>query len=296
MHAALDASAWRNVRSREARVTLSERPDLVQWVTIDAADRFRAREFLAAGCLDPDSAASDGHSDEASSERNRTRGLEFSELFWPERLSPSNCELSIEAALAVLRSLNLTASDRFLDLGCARGRLVLSAFLATPCACCAGVELSPTDHALASAARLRCLAAAAALDPCRLPLFRCSDLRAAPLRDFTVLYCAIRGDKSRPKVVHDLITTLLATEGGEAGSSARDKRAPTRLILAGFGVDVVGTCYEDRVSLTRAYALRDEITVAAAGGEEEDTAVAGALYGASGKEGPRVLLEYLIGS
>ena len=56
---------------------------------------------------------------------------------------------------------------------------------------------------------------------------------------------------------------------------------PTRLILAGFGLDVKGTAHEGRVRLARAYALR------------APDAAALALYGA--KEGPRVLLEYEVG-
>ena len=130
---------------------------------------------------------------------------------------------------------------------------------------------------------------------------RC-DLREAPLRDFTVLYCAIRGDASRAAVMADLLAKLL--DGTQAdgtqvdGTQADGGRPPRRLVLAGFGLDLKGTGYEDRVKLARAYAFRAEAraaearAAAEAGGGEQGQGDADALYGDTG--GPRVLLEYEI--
>jgi hypothetical protein len=281
---ALPSSLVRNVRSKEARRALSGAvgDDLVQWVTVTPSDSAAARDLVASGVLDADTEVG-ADDDAARCASNVLRGEEFERLFWPERLSPSNCELGAAAAVALLRCFALSASDRFLDLGCARGRVVLAAFGTTACARCAGVELSPSDHALASAARRRCLARCAVgsggesgAAARRLPPFHCGDLRAHPaLREYSVLYCAIRGDASRPVVMADLLDRLLVDPPRAAGAP------PTRLILAGFGLDVKGTAHEGRVRLARAYALR------------APDAAALALYGA--KEGPRVLLEYEVG-
>ena len=68
-------------------------------------------------------------------------------------------------------------------------------------------------------------------------------------------------------------------------------RPPRRLVLAGFGLDLKGTGYEHRVTLTRAYAFRAEArAVAGAGGGDHGQGDAEALYGDTG--GPRVILEY----
>lgn len=257
--------------------------DLVQWVTVTPSDCAAAHDLVASGVLDDDAEVSADNA-AARSASNAQRGEEFERLFWPERLSPSNCELGAAAAVALLRCFALSADDRFLDLGCARGRVVLAAFGTTACARCAGVELSPSDHALASAARRRCLArcadrngAESGASARRLPPFHCGDLRAHPaLREYTVLYCAIRGDASRPAVMADLLDRLLV-DAPAPRAAGRTPRT-TRLILAGFGLDVKGTAHEGRVRLVRAYALR------------APDAAALALYGA--KEGPRVLLEY----
>ena len=282
--------------------------------------------------------------------------------------------------------------DALLDLGCARGRLVRAAAATTAVAAAGGVELSPSDHADAEAARLdylrlarraswfhrsglvapvqcaatraagvkhkcarACWSALLSSSPSSLdgvgagedtglgggepveeataarddadswrrrqaarlpPCYRC-DLRDAPLEQYTVFYCAIRGDASRPAVTAGLVRKLLeapplppvraAGEGaaggrGDGGGGAPPTPAPRRLILAGFGVDAQAMGCADRVTLARAYAVH--AVAAAEGGAEAGgavDAVAGAaeaepaslpLYGDAA--GPHVLLEYEI--
>ena len=103
-----------------------------------------------------------------------------------------------------------------------------------------------------------------------------ADCRDVDLSPYTVLYCAIRGVSSRPKVLDDLLLAL----------SARD--AETRLVCAGFGVDLKRKPYADRVAMAGA-------TVLARPGAAEDAPAAERslpLYGYDAW--PRVLVEYVV--
>jgi hypothetical protein len=297
----------RNIRSREARRDLARTPGLLRWVSLGAADRSAARTLEAV--LPPTEAVVNGARGDADEALNRARAAEYAALFKPEKLSPSNNEASLEIIIALLRGLDLQPTDRLLDLGSARGRVVLAAAATTSCALCGGAELSPCDHAAAERARER-FGADGRFGGAPPRLF-CCDLRDAPLAEFNVFYCAIRGDASRPRVVADLVQRMLAAPLPEGTAP------PRRLILAGFGIDVQGTPYEDRVKLVRVYALRRADDDGGDNGEGpgphrgpqrhgEDMGHGAphvpssssstepiAMYGDS--QGPRFLLEYLVG-
>lgn len=128
-----------------------------------------------------------------------------------------------------------------------------------------GVELSPRGVERAAIAKERC-------GDDRVAFFQ-GDLRdGVDHAAYDVFYCGIRGVASRPRVLRDLLEPLCAHQ------------KPSRLVCAGFGIDVRGP-YGDRVSLVRATALRR-----AGAGESYEDAIP--LYGEG--EGPRVLLEYSI--
>ena len=230
---------------------------------------------------------------------NRARAAEYEALFKAEKLSPSNNEIPLDVCCALLRGLRLKPSDRFMDLGSARGRLVFAAAATAGCTICGGAELSPSDHTAAGAAFLRMVKECSYGGP--PPQLYCCDLRSAPLRDFNVFYCAIRGDASRPRVVSELVARMLEAPLPEATCP------PRRLILAGFGIDLQGTPFASRVKLVKVYALRasttDGMATPSAGAVVSDSVAANgttevvteplALYGDS--QGPRFLLEYAVG-
>ena len=290
--AALPANLVRNIRSREARLEFVSNPGLLSWIALSAHDQKIA---LALERLLPAvEAILNGARGEASEELNKARAAEYAALFKPEKLSPSNNEIPLDICCALLRSFCLQPSDRFMDLGSARGRLVFAAAASTHCAACGGVELSPSDHAAAIEARTRFAAADSGFAGCadRLPQFYCCDLRAAPLREYNVFYCAIRGDASRPRVVAELVQRMVEAPLPEGA------RPPRRLILAGFGIDLEGKEYQARVKLVRVYALQAAFTDEAETlHQAPDSPVPSemepmAMYGDS--QGPRFLLEYHI--
>lgn len=263
---ALDPALVRNVRSKDARKQLASQPQLVRWVQVTDDDAARAQ---AAGV-----GPSSGHSLDCQSAEQRHE--EFTRLYAPSKLDPASHELTPAAAAALLRELEMRPSDAFLDLGSARGTLVLVAAATTECSCCAGVELSPSSHAAAEARAAQHVARTPA-DAARLR-FHCGDLReTALLRNFSVLYCGV-GVGNRAALTRDLVQRLAALPA-PPGSPRR------RLVLAGFGIDACGEPHEGRVRLVRAYAL--EGAPGASG-----TSAALPLY--THTEGPRVVLEYAI--
>jgi hypothetical protein len=290
-------SLTRNIHSREARRELQRRTGIFEWITVSDDDVRMACELEAVLPAWNGNARIDGHSKDE--ELNRARAEEFEQYFKREGLSPSNNELPFAACVALLRAMRLGPSDRLLDLGSARGRVVLTAAATTACAACAGVELSPSDHAGALKARELYLAAFAPV-PHNVPEFYRSDLRDAPLANYNVFFCAIRGFAARSSVMNELLQKLLAIPQPPTAP-------PRRLVLAGFGLDTKLGGFEHRAVLKRAYAVRadsDSPSRAAVGHapptehatESEKRAgksVGGlALYGDSC--GPRVLLEYEI--
>ena len=102
---ALAPSLVRNVRcSKEARRALASDASLVTWVSVTAADVARSEE---AGLLAVPS--------------QQSVFEEWRELFGPDGLDPANHELTPASAVALVRSFDLQPTDRFIDLGSARG-------------------------------------------------------------------------------------------------------------------------------------------------------------------------------
>lgn len=267
---ALDAALVRTVQcSKEARKTLASGAVPVRWLEISADDAAAARALEASGALGRSTKCDHGAPGwEAFNAESRR---EFETLYAPSGLDPANNELDAASAIAIARSLDLGPADALLDLGSSAGSFVLAA--ASLGASARGVELSPRSHGVAEAARERFEAAYPAAPPVA---FFNADCRDVDLSPYTVLYCAIRGVSSRPKVLDDLLVAL----------AARD--AETRLVCAGFGVDLKRKPYADRVAMAGA-------TVLARPGAAEDAPAAERslpLYGYD--EGPRVLVEYVV--
>ena len=258
---ALAPSLVRNVRcSKEARRALASDASLVTWVSVTAADVARSEE---AGLLAVPS--------------QQSVFEEWRELFGPDGLDPANHELTPASAVALVRSFDLQPTDRFIDLGSARGGVVLTVAATTQCARCAGIELSPSLHAEAQAAKARRVQAVPA-DAERLDFMQ-GDLRTAPLAEFNVFYCAI-GPCNRQQVTHELMMRLSEVPLPPGAP-------PRRLLLAGFGLHTCGTSYAASAKLTRAYALR---------GEGVGTQMARPVFQHTVAEGPRVLMEYAVSS
>lgn len=264
---ALDPVIIRNVRgSKEARQALRALSGLVEWIDVTEEDKVAAK-----ACAVRAKAPWQPGDDLRGLELNKQRAEEYTRLFAAERLDPANLEVAPPMAAAVLRALRIQSTDRFLDLGSSHGTLVIAAATTTSCARCAGIELSPSSHAAALEVREQHLRRFPA-DARRVLLMQ-GDLREAPLDEYNVLYCAIKGHSSRPKVMDELLTRLMRTRPPDAKG--------WRLVCAGFGVDLSGRPYGSHVSLARAYAMSGT-------GSGADSALA--MYGET--EGPRVLLEY----
>lgn len=150
-----------------------------------------------------------------------TQTREYFEHFKSRGYNMGGCELTERSAVQLLSLLQLSSSDRFVDLGSATGRLVLAAAALTP-ARALGVELSPSRHERASTALGR-LADPAARG--RVTLQR-GDLVDARLGDATVVWCAVRPLSGR-KLGTELVARVRA---------ALPAGVPARLFLAGFAL------------------------------------------------------------
>jgi hypothetical protein len=92
----------------------------------------------------------------AAASRNAAVGLEYRTLFAPRHYDPGQCDVRTPLLPRVVRSLDLCASDSFVDLGSAAGRLALACALLPALVAgggggglvrpsrIAGVEMSPT--------------------------------------------------------------------------------------------------------------------------------------------------------
>ncbi len=97
----------------------------------------------------------------AAASRNAAVGLEYRTLFAPRHYDPGQCDVRTPLLPRVVRSLDLCASDSFVDLGSAAGRLALACALLPALVAgggggglvrpsrIAGVEISPTRVACA---------------------------------------------------------------------------------------------------------------------------------------------------
>ena len=167
---------------------------------------------------------------------------EYKEHFEAAGYARSGLELTAEVTAALLSVLALESTDRFVDLGSSEGRVPLAAAVHSPVRSAVGIELSPSRHVLATAAlaRIRTLAADGGPVPAWEPfvgdfldegvLSAALPLPAGtpPLRE--VIWCAVQARQGR-KIASDLLTAVHAhrRRAGVGG-------APTRLLLAGFGL------------------------------------------------------------
>lgn len=239
------------------------------------------------------------HSDPGFVAYNRIQKLEYDQLYAAEGLDPANQELTALSAAAVVRGLRLSPGDTFLDLGSATGVLTLVA--ASKCRKAAGVELSRSSHEIADEAKGRFLESF----PLAQVDFFATDLRhfsatttveGGEQRLFDVIYCGIRGHRSRPKVISAFFETLL-----------KDLDRPIRFVCAGFGLDdtPLPPC---QIHLRHIYCIKkqycnppattDATTIGkknnTRGGDDDtdDIQSTTPLYG--DHRGPRLLLEYII--
>lgn len=175
-------------------------------------------------------------------------------------------ELTADLAAKVLSTLSLQPDDRFVDLGCSAGRLVVAAAMCTDVASAEGVDLSPSRLELARAAARRLgLGARVA--------FHEADLRDHPsLHRATVAWCA----------PHASTAAALASHAVGRLRRERPRGHVTRLLLAGALLP------EAVAPLHRAYLFEAGAGDGAAG----EFAV---LYGGSTPQlGPRVVAEFRI--
>jgi predicted O-methyltransferase YrrM len=226
---------------------------------------------------------------------NARAAAEFQTLFSTHQYSMAGADLPPAlAASLVLGPLALSADDALLDLGSSSGVLCLVAAALSPAARVCGVELSPSRHAKALAARdalgLTHPAAASRLE------LRNGDLLDAVLGDFSVLFCAVQ-PAAAVKLMPALLSKLRAAHAARAkGGICADgsTSVSVRLFCAGFGVpDVEGV----RATLVcgHAFAPPPETDAEREAGATRIASPMRAvpLYGARG-EGPRVILEYAL--
>jgi SAM-dependent methyltransferase len=105
--------------------------------------------------------------------------------------APTYGEITLEGALELLKELNLTEQDVFMDLGCGIGKFNVIVFLVTPAQKSIGVELSQTryDHAQQAAQELHeSLGSDKKRFKNKVLEFRKDDMLATPLDDATVIY------------------------------------------------------------------------------------------------------------
>ena len=218
-----------NVHPKEARKALVAAPGLLSWVTISAEDEAAASKLVRL-------------------EHGASSAADYAAHFRAAQLSASCQELSPAVSVALLRALALAPSDRFLDLGSARGALVLAAAATTPCARCAGVELSPSLHAVALEAQAEHVQRHPADGGGRVAFLR-ADLRDAPLDEYSVFVCGVRRSPGSAELMRQLVEKL-----ARPPPAGRPRRR--RLVTVGFGLELRGASYEGSVALTRAYAFR----------------------------------------
>jgi hypothetical protein len=78
---------------------------------------------------------------------NVARKREFFELYRPSNYDPALNDIQLQLLPRVVKSLELSVIDKFVDLGSATGRLVIASRILTDCPSGVGVELSPSRTA-----------------------------------------------------------------------------------------------------------------------------------------------------
>ena len=145
---------------------------------------------------------------------------EYYSHFMPHGYAIAGCELGAEGIAHLLSFVQLTPSDRFVDLGSATGRLTLAAAALTSAHSSLGVELSPSRHSQAVEALKR--TGEAELQS-RVSLQQ-ADLLEANLHNASVVWCAVRPSSGR-RIGSAIVAKL--RKGLPRGQTAR-------LFLAGF--------------------------------------------------------------
>ena len=268
-HAAMIEQCLTNaMASKKSREALRERLVLMS----DSEDIHAATASLATAfesAFDPPKAPASAFSSTPAQFKH-----EYFEYFRPMGYDMAGLELQPRTCAMLFSMLQLTASDRFIDLGSANGRLVLAAALLTPVQCAAGVELSPlrTEEARRALARLasadgswtraRCLEERVA--------FNCGDLFNADVAGMNVVWCAIRPASGRRLAgrLLDMLRRALPPGGS------------MRLLLP----SVLLPANADGATLQAGYVV----------GSEGDIDRAAPLYGGDKLGGPRVILDYKV--
>lgn len=267
-----------NTVCKEVRDQIIKGPVDVRWLEVSETDRAQAALLEdAVQCK----ARPVSHADPEFAALNQVRRTEYNELYSADRLDPADNQLSTLMALVIVRALGVSSSDAFLDLGSARGALTFVA--ASLSGLAAGVELSPSSHAAA----LEAAKTFAHYFPNASVQLHQGDMRSFHrLNEFDVVYCGVRGPSSRPKLMSDLLTKLLASP---------DFTKPLRFVCAGFGLSTMGTFYKDAVQLTTVYCIRSAQCASSHVQDNDEScsfACTEPLYGDG--RGPRLLLEYRI--
>ncbi|KAJ8601823.1 hypothetical protein CTAYLR_009054 [Chrysophaeum taylorii] len=241
--------------SKEARRAIAKGSVPVEWLEIEPGDREAAAQVAPVVSLEQDPS----HGDPGFASHNAARREEFEELYAAGRLDPAAKELSPLLAAVLLRGVGLRPDDTFVDLGSSRGGLVFSA--ASRCRHAAGLELSRRMHAAA----LRAVPGFLASFPDASVLFDRGDVRDFDVSPFDIVFCAIRGALSRPRVLKPVLDTLKNASGRRR-----------RLLCAGFGLD--------GLQVNKVYCIRKDSCF-------DNVDCAEPLYGDD--NGPRVILEYV---
>ena len=216
--------------------------------------------------------------DAAESANEVTFAAEYQTHFRARSYTMAGSELSPKSATRLLSLLQLSSSDRFIDLGSSTGRLTLAAAVLTPVSSVLGVELSPTRHVQAVEALKRL----GSVDSGDWKNARVShqqgDLLEADLENASVIWCAVQARSGR-KIGTALVENI--RRGLQQGATAR-------LFLAGFQLPktVVGA------TLQSAYVFgvsKQEPHKLSAAAHPTDMAL---LYGRGKNGGPVIVLEY----
>lgn len=281
----LTAAAWtplnsiKNINGVEARKELRDGNIPITWASLTDTDMTRGTE-LATLFSTAHGNLTIPHDSPLFRAANEEKKEEYLKWYQSEGLDPADNELSPIHAMALLRAIQLSPTDNFIDLGCSRGSVVLVASATTGAHSCTGVELSPRNHRAAQRSREALLACGGGKQ--RVEFYQGDARTTVCLGNYSVLFCAIRGVATRPVIMDDILQSLTSEAVQKSDGEAARKKS-VRLICVGFGVDVKDKPYAEKVTLARAYAIRDDNA-----GEGD----ALALYGVG--EGPRVLLEYNI--
>lgn len=267
----LDIAFTSSGAKKQTRVLLRSRVVLVEWDP-RCSDAAAILERLLDDAYAEDAARREP-APHMYSRTNETTTAEYFKFFHPCGYTIGGSELSAESASRIIALLDMSPSDRFVDLGAASGRLTLAAALLSPAASSLGVELSPSRSAEGSRAAAW-LASAGHAAAGRTRWLQ-GDLLDAPLEGATVVWCAVR-----PTTGRKLAAALLANLRSSLAPGAR-----ARLLLPGFALPHADSA---GATLTAGYVFEGR----AAG--TSVTQLYGDHEGGNNLGGPQVVLEYCV--